>query len=156
MKDSVVIQTDRLTKIYKIFAQPRDRLKEALHPFGKRYSRDFYALRDISLQVKKGESVGFLGKNGAGKSTLLKILTGVLTPSSGSIQVNGRIASLLELGAGFNPEMSGLENIYMNGMITGYNTAEIDERLDIIIDFADIGDFIHQPVKMYSSVCFLA
>lgn len=150
----MAIQIKNLTKTYKIFDKPTDRVKEALNPFGKRYSRDFYALRDVSLSVHRGETIGIIGKNGAGKSTLLKMITGVLTPTSGTIDINGRIASLLELGAGFNPEMTGIENIYLNGTILGYAKEEMDTKLDDILDFADIGDFIHQPVKMYSSGMF--
>ena len=154
MSEDWAIKIEHLSKVYKIFDKPTDRVKEALNPFRKRYSRDFYALNDISLTIKKGETVGIIGKNGAGKSTILKIITGVLTPTSGSVQVNGRIASLLELGAGFNPEMTGIENIYMNGTIMGYSKEEMDDRLQDIVDFADIGEFIHQPVKMYSSGMF--
>ncbi|WP_205764085.1 ABC transporter ATP-binding protein [Anaerovibrio slackiae] len=154
MSEDWAIKIEHLSKVYKIFDKPTDRVKEALNPFRKRYSRDFYALNDVSLTIKKGETVGIIGKNGAGKSTILKIITGVLTPTSGSVQVNGRIASLLELGAGFDPEMTGIENIYMNGTIMGYNKEEMDDRLQDIIDFADIGEFIHQPVKMYSSGMF--
>ena len=154
MSNDWAIKIEHLSKVYKIFDKPTDRVKEALNPFKKRYSKDFYALNDVSLSIKKGETVGIIGKNGAGKSTLLKIITGVLTPTSGNIQVNGRIASLLELGAGFNPEMSGIENIYMNGTIMGYTKEEMDERLQDIINFADIGEFINQPVKMYSSGMF--
>lgn len=154
MSEDWAIKIEHLSKVYKIFDKPTDRVKEALNPFRKRYSRDFYALNDVSLTIKKGETVGIIGKNGAGKSTILKIITGVLTPTSGSVQVNGRIASLLELGAGFNPEMTGIENIYMNGTIMGYSKEEMDDRLQEIIDFADIGEFIHQPVKMYSSGMF--
>lgn len=154
MSEDWAIKIEHLSKVYKIFDKPTDRVKEALNPFRKRYSRDFYALNDVSLTIKKGETVGIIGKNGAGKSTILKIITGVLTPTSGSVQVNGRIASLLELGAGFNPEMTGIENIYMNGTIMGYTKEEMDDRLQDIIDFADIGEFIHQPVKMYSSGMF--
>ena len=154
MSEDWAIKIDHLSKVYKIFDKPSDRVREALNPFGKRYSKDFYALNDVSLTIKKGETVGIIGKNGAGKSTLLKVITGVLTPTSGSIQVNGRIASLLELGAGFNPEMTGIENIYMNGTIMGYSREEMDARLQNIIDFADIGNFINQPVKMYSSGMF--
>lgn len=154
MSEDWAIKIDHLSKVYKIFDKPSDRVREALNPFGKRYSKDFYALNDVSLTIKKGETVGIIGKNGAGKSTLLKVITGVLTPTSGNIQVNGRIASLLELGAGFNPEMTGIENIYMNGTIMGYSKDEMDARLQNIIDFADIGDFISQPVKMYSSGMF--
>ena len=154
MSEDWAIKIEHLSKVYKIFDKPTDRVKEALNPFRKRYSRDFYALNDVSLTIKKGETVGIIGKNGAGKSTILKIITGVLTPTSGSVQVNGRIASLLELGAGFNPEMTGIENIYMNGTIMGYSKEEMDNRVQDIIDFADIGEFIHQPVKMYSSGMF--
>lgn len=154
MSEDWAIKIEHLSKVYKIFDKPTDRVKEALNPFRKRYSRDFYALNDVSLTITKGETVGIIGKNGAGKSTILKIITGVLTPTSGSVQVNGRIASLLELGAGFNPEMTGIENIYLNGTIMGYSKEEMDDRLQDIIDFADIGEFIHQPVKMYSSGMF--
>lgn len=150
----IAIKIEHLTKVYKIFDKPTDRVKEALNPFGKRYSKDFYALNDLNIEIKKGETVGIIGKNGAGKSTLLKIITGVLTPTSGNIHVNGRIASLLELGAGFNPEMTGIENIYMNGSIMGYSKEDMDARLQNIVDFADIGEFINQPVKMYSSGMF--
>lgn len=146
-----IIEVNNLSKVYKLYDRPSDRLKESLNPFGKRYSRDFYALNNISFNVKKGESIGVVGKNGSGKSTLLKILTGVLTPSSGSVNVNGKIAALLELGAGFNPELSGLENIYMNGTIMGFTKKEMDAKIDNILAFADIGDFITQPVKSYSS-----
>lgn len=155
MSEDWAIKIENLSKVYKIFDKPTDRVKEALNPFRKRYSRDFYALNDVSLTIKKGETVGIIGKNGAGKSTILKIITGVLTPTSGSVQVNGRIASLLELGAGFNPEMTGIENIYMNGTIMGYSKEEMDDRVQDIIDFADIGEFIHQPVKNYSSGMFV-
>ena len=154
MSEDWAIKIEHLSKVYKIFDKPTDRVKEALNPFPTPYSRDFYALNDVSLTIKKGETVGIIGKNGAGKSTILKIITGVLTPTSGSVQVNGRIASLLELGAGFNPEMTGIENIYMNGTIMGYSKEEMDDRVQEIIDFADIGEFIHQPVKMYSSGMF--
>lgn len=150
----IAIQISNLSKAYKIFDKPTDRIKESLNPFGKRYSKDFYALHNVSVSIYKGETIGVIGKNGAGKSTLLKMITGVLTPSSGNITINGRIASLLELGAGFNPEMTGIENIYFNGTIMGYTKKEIDAKLDDILDFADIGDFIHQPVKMYSSGMF--
>lgn len=148
------IKAEKLTKIYKIYERDIDRLKETFHPFHKRYSRDFYALEDVSFEIRRGENVGLVGKNGAGKSTLLKIITGVLTPTSGKIEVNGRIASLLELGAGFNPEMTGVENIYMNGLLIGHNRDVMDAKLENIIAFADIGDFINQPVKTYSSGMF--
>jgi len=154
MENETAIKVQDLTKIYHLYDKPQDRLKEALHPFKKRYHHDFYAMHGVSFEIKKGETVGIVGKNGAGKSTLLKMITGVLTPSSGELYVNGRIASLLELGAGFNPEMTGLENIYLNGTLMGYSHEEMDEKIDDIIAFADIGEFIHQPVKMYSSGMF--
>ena len=150
----IAIKAEHLTKIYKIYEQDIDRLKETFHPFHKRYSRDFYALNDVSFEIHRGENVGLVGKNGAGKSTLLKIITGVLTPSAGNLQVNGRIASLLELGAGFNPDMTGVENIYMNGLLIGHSREVMNSKIADIIAFADIGDFINQPVKTYSSGMF--
>ena len=151
---NVAIKAEHLTKIYKIYERDIDRLKETFHPFHKRYSKDFYALKDVSFEIHRGENVGLVGKNGAGKSTLLKIITGVLTPTSGTLEVNGRIASLLELGAGFNPDMTGVENIYMNGLLIGHSREVMDAKVDDIIAFADIGDFINQPVKTYSSGMF--
>ena len=149
--NDVVIDIQNLSKVYKLYEKPIDRLKETLSITGKSYHRDFYALNNVNLQIRKGETVGIIGKNGAGKSTLLKIITGVLAPTTGSVNINGRISSLLELGAGFNPEYNGLENIYLNGTIMGLSKEEVDERLQDILDFADIGDFIYQPVKTYSS-----
>lgn len=151
----IVIRVENLSKIYKLYDKPIDRLKESINPFGKKYHRDFFALRDVSFDVKRGESIGVIGKNGSGKSTLLKIITGVLTPSSGNVTVNGKVAALLELGTGFNPEFTGIENIYFNGTITGYTREEIDAKLDNILAFADIGDFVYQPVKTYSSGMFV-
>ena len=150
----VAIRAENLSKAYKIYERDIDRLKEALHPFHKRYSKDFYALRDINFEIRRGENVGLIGRNGAGKSTLLKIITGVIPPTGGTIEVHGRIASLLELGAGFNPEMTGIENIYMNGVLVGHSREVMDAKLDDIVSFADIGDFINQPVKTYSSGMF--
>lgn len=152
--NEIAIKAEHLTKIYKIYERDIDRLKETFHPFHKRYSKDFYALQDVSFEIRRGENVGLVGKNGAGKSTLLKIITGVLTPSGGTLEVNGRIASLLELGAGFNPDMTGVENIYMNGLLIGHSRQTMDAKVDDIIAFADIGDFINQPVKTYSSGMF--
>ena len=152
--NSTAIKVSHLTKIYKLYDKPVDRLKESLHPLKKQYHKEFYALNDINFEIKKGETVGIIGKNGAGKSTLLKIITGVLTPTSGSVHVNGRIASLLELGAGFNPEYTGVENIYFQGSLMGYTREEMEVKVDDIVQFADIGDFVHQPVKMYSSGMF--
>lgn len=151
MMNDIAIKIENLSKVYKLYDHPLDRLKESLHPFGKKYHHDYYALNDVSFQIRKGETVGIIGRNGAGKSTLLKIITGVLTPSSGAVYVNGRIASLLELGAGFNPEMTGLENVFFSGTIMGFSRDEMEMKLEAILAFADIGEFIHQPVKTYSS-----
>ena len=151
---NTAIKVSHLTKVYKLYEKPVDRLKESLHPLKKKYHKDFYALNDVSFEIKKGETVGIIGKNGAGKSTLLKIITGVLTPSSGHLHVNGRIASLLELGAGFNPEYTGVENIYLQGTLMGYSHSEMEAKIDVILSFADIGDFVYQPVKSYSSGMF--
>ncbi len=151
---NTAISVKHLSKIYKLYDKPIDRLKESLHPIGKKYHQEFYALKDVSFEIKRGETVGIIGKNGAGKSTLLKIITGVLTPSGGSVHANGRIASLLELGAGFNPEYTGVENIYFQGSLMGYTREEMSAKLDDILAFADIGDFVYQPVKMYSSGMF--
>lgn len=145
------IKVDNLNKIYKLYDSRKDRLKESMNPFKKKYHRDFYALKDVSFEIQKGETVGIIGKNGSGKSTLLKIITGLIAPTSGHIEVDGKVSALIELGAGFNPEYTGIENIYLNGTIMGFSKQEIDEKLDDIIAFADIGDYIHQPVKMYSS-----
>lgn len=152
---NTAIKVSHLTKVYKLYDKPIDRLKESLHPLKKKYHKDFYALNDVSFEIKKGETVGIIGKNGAGKSTLLKIITGVLTPSSGHVHVNGRIASLLELGAGFNPEYTGVENIYLQGTLMGYSKEEMEAKIDEILAFADIGDFVYQPVKSYSSGMFV-
>lgn len=149
--EEIAIDIQNLSKVYKLYEKPIDRLKETLSLTKKSYHKDFYALNNINLQIKKGETVGIIGKNGAGKSTLLKIITGVLSPSSGSVKIYGRISSLLELGAGFNPEYSGIENIYLNGTIMGMSKEEVDERIQDILAFADIGDYIYQPVKTYSS-----
>lgn len=150
-----VIKVENLTKIYKLYDKNTDRLKEALHPFHKKYHKEFYALKNVSFEVKKGQMLGIIGKNGSGKSTLLKIITGVLSASAGSVKTNGKISSLLELGTGFNPEYTGIENIYFNGMIMGFTKEEMDKKLSEIIEFADIGDFLYQPVKTYSSGMFV-
>jgi teichoic acid transport system ATP-binding protein len=152
--NDIVIKVQNLTKIYHLYDKAQDRLKEALNPFKKSYHHDFFAMDDVSFKIKKGETVGIIGKNGAGKSTLLKMITGVLTPTEGSIETTGTIASLLELGAGFNPDMTGLENIYLNGTLMGFSKEEMALKIDAILEFADIGEFIHQPVKMYSSGMF--
>lgn len=148
------IAIEHLTKKYRLYNRPIDRLKEAFSPTHKKYSREHYALQDIDLQIQKGESIGIVGTNGSGKSTLLKLITGVVTPTEGEIRSGGKIAALLELGAGFNQEYTGLENIYLNGTMMGYTEKEMKERVPDIIAFADIGDFIYQPVKTYSSGMF--
>ncbi|MEA3492117.1 MAG: ABC transporter ATP-binding protein [Campylobacterota bacterium] len=150
----ISIRVNKLTKIYHLYDNPQDRFKEALNPFRKSYHHDYYAMSSVNFDIYRGETVGIIGKNGAGKSTLLKMITGVLTPTSGSVETKGRIASLLELGAGFNPEMTGLENIYLNGTLMGFSDRDMDSKISAILDFADIGEFIHQPVKMYSSGMF--
>lgn len=149
--NDVAIKVSQLTKVYKLYEKPIDRLKESLNPFKKKYHKDFYALNEVDFNIIKGETVGIIGKNGAGKSTLLKIITGVLSPSSGHVKTNGRISSLLELGAGFNPEYTGIENIYLQGTLLGLGKKEMEGKVDEICSFADIGDFIYQPVKSYSS-----
>lgn len=155
MSNDTAIKVENLTKVYKLYDSPQDRLKEALNPLRKKYHRDFYALNDVSFEIKRGETVGIIGQNGAGKSTLLKVITGILTPSHGTVAVNGRISALLELGAGFNPLLTGIENIFFNGAIMGFSKEEINAKLDSILAFADIGAFIHQPVKTYSSGMFV-
>lgn len=144
-----------ISKVYKLYEKPGDRLREALALSRKKLYTEHYALDHVSFRINKGETVGIIGTNGAGKSTLLKIITGVLTPTSGDVYVNGRISALLELGAGFNMEYSGIENIYLNGTMCGFSREEVDEKLDDILQFADIGDFVHQPVKTYSSGMFV-
>jgi len=146
-----VISVTNLSKVYHIYESPSDRVKEAFHPFRKKLHKDFYALDNITFTVEQGDVVGIIGKNGAGKSTLLKILTGVLSQSSGDYQLNGKVSALLELGGGINPEYTGVENIYFNGSILGMSKEEVDAKIQEIIDFADIGDFINVPVKTYSS-----
>lgn len=149
------LTVNNVTKIYKLYEKPIDRLKEAMSLTHKNYHRDFYALNGISFDVEKGQTVGIIGTNGSGKSTILKIITGVLTPTTGDVQVNGVISALLELGAGFNMDYTGIENIYMNGTMMGFSRKEMDEKLQDILDFADIGDFVYQPVKTYSSGMFV-
>jgi teichoic acid transport system ATP-binding protein len=154
MQKDLAIRVGNLSKTYRLYDNPTDRVKEAINLFGKKYHREFFALHDISFNITKGETVGIIGKNGSGKSTLLKMITGVLTPTNGNIEVNGKISALLELGAGFNPELTGIENIYLNGTIMGYSKNAMDVKLPEIVSFADIGAFIHQPVKSYSSGMF--
>ena len=148
------IAIEHITKKYQLFDKPIDRLKEAFSITHKKYSKEHYALQDINLEIHKGESIGLVGTNGSGKSTLLKLITGVVTPTEGEIRSCGKIAALLELGAGFNMEYTGLENIYLNGTMMGYDEKEMEKRVPDIIEFADIGEFIHQPVKTYSSGMF--
>jgi len=155
MGAELAIHVENLSKVYNLYDRPVDRLKEALHPGGRSYHREFYALRDVSFDVPRGETVGIIGRNGSGKSTLLKILAGVLTPTAGQTAVHGRVSSLLELGAGFNPELSGLENVYLQGTLMGFSRPEMEARVPAILEFADIGAFIHQPVKHYSSGMFV-
>lgn len=151
----LVIHVDGLNKVYKLYNRNRDRLVESLGLVKKPRSTQHYALRDVSLDIRRGECVGIIGTNGSGKSTILKIITGVLHQTSGTVQVNGRISALLELGAGFNMEYNGIENIYLNGTMIGFSEKEIDDKLQDILDFADIGDYVYQPVKTYSSGMFV-
>ena len=159
MSSEIAIKVENLSKCYQIYAQPHDRLKQSLYPRlqrlvrqqPKQYFKEFWALKNVSFELKKGETVGIIGRNGSGKSTLLQMICGTLNPTSGSIQTHGRIAALLELGSGFNPEFTGRENVYMNAAVLGLSTEETGDRFDDIIAFADIGDFIEQPVKTYSS-----
>lgn len=159
MSSDILIKIENLSKCYQIYDQPRDRLKQFVMPrlqqaiglARKQYYREFWALNNVSFEVRKGETVGIVGRNGSGKSTLLQIICGTLQPTSGSVKTVGRIAALLELGSGFNPEFSGRENVYMNAGILGLSKSEIDARYDAILEFAEIGDFIEQPVKTYSS-----
>ena len=144
-----------VTKVYRLYDKPIDRLKESLSLTHKSYHKDFYALNGLSFNVEKGQTVGIIGTNGSGKSTILKIITGVLTPTTGQVDVEGKISALLELGAGFNMDYTGIENIYMNGTMMGYSRKEMDEKLQDILDFADIGDYVYQPVKTYSSGMFV-
>lgn len=159
MSSDIAISVKNISKCYPIYDRPQDRLKQSIIPRIQRllckqptnYFREFWALRNVSFDIKKGETVGIIGRNGSGKSTLLQIICGTLTPTNGTVEANGRCAALLELGSGFNPEFTGRENVYMNGAVLGLSKEEIDARFDDIAAFADIGEFILQPVKMYSS-----
>jgi lipopolysaccharide transport system ATP-binding protein len=158
-RDNIAIHVNNLSKCYHLYDAPRDRLKQFVAPrlqrlvgqAPKQYFRECWALKDVSFEVKKGETVGIIGRNGSGKSTLLQIICGTLTPTSGTVETSGRIAALLELGSGFNPEFTGRENVYMNAAVLGLSKEEVDARFDDIAAFADIGEFIEQPVKIYSS-----
>jgi lipopolysaccharide transport system ATP-binding protein len=159
MSSDLSIKVEGLSKCYQIYDHPQDRLKQFVIPrlqrsvgvAPKQFFREFWALKDVSFEMKRGETIGIVGRNGSGKSTLLQMICGTLHPSSGNVQISGRVAALLELGSGFNPEFSGRENVYMNGAVLGLSNDEITRRFDAIVNFADIGDFIEQPVKTYSS-----
>lgn len=154
--DETIIRLENVSKVYRLYHRQIDKVKELVNPFGRRkYHQNFYALNNISFEINRGDKVGVIGKNGSGKSTLLKIITGVTTPTSGKVFVQGKISALLELGSGFNPDYTGMENIYFNGAILGFAKAEIDTKLEDILAFADIGDYIRQPVKIYSSGMFV-
>ena len=154
MSSDIAIKANKISKVYRLYDRPSDRFREAINP-KKRRSTDHHALSDVDMTIYKGETVGIIGTNGSGKSTMLKIITGVLTPTSGTITVDGRISALLELGAGFNMEYNGIENIYLNGTMMGFTKKEIDDRLQDILDFADIGEYVYQPCKTYSSGMFV-
>ncbi|MBI3469648.1 MAG: ABC transporter ATP-binding protein [Planctomycetes bacterium] len=146
-----MISIRNLGKCYRVYARPADRLKQALFRRKRQYYREVWALRDVSLEIAPGQTVGLVGRNGSGKSTLLQLICGTLTPTTGQVEVRGRVAALLELGAGFNPEFTGRENVHLNAAILGLSKSEIDSRYDEIVAFSEIGDFIEQPVKTYSS-----
>lgn len=155
MTDDIVISVKNLTKKYRIFGHPGDRIKQALTLGLAHFHQGFTALQDVSFEIKKGETIGIIGRNGSGKSTLLQVICGISKPTSGSVQVRGRISAMLELGAGFNPEFTGRENVYFQGAIQGFTEAQMRDRFDAIAAFADIGDFIDQPVRTYSSGMFV-
>lgn len=154
MNNDLSIEVKDLVKVYNLYNSSADRLKEIFSVRGKKFHDNYYALNGINFSVKKGETFGIIGTNGAGKSTLLKLITGVATPTEGSVNVNGKISALLELGAGFNKDYTGIENIYLNGTMMGYSREEMKQRIHSIVEFADIGNFIYQPVKTYSSGMF--
>ena len=151
----IAIEVKDVRKMYKLYEKNSDRLKEALGLSRTKKYKEHFALNGISMNIYQGETVGIIGTNGSGKSTILKIITGVLNPTSGEVNVNGRISALLELGAGFNMEYNGIENVYLNGTMLGFSEKEIDEKLQDILDFADIGEYVYQPVKTYSSGMFV-
>ncbi len=154
-KREIAIQVKQLEKAYKLYDKPSDRLREALFPSKKKKYKEHYALKGVDMTIYQGETVGIIGTNGSGKSTILKIITGVLNQTKGEVEVNGRISALLELGAGFNMEYSGIENVYLNGTMMGFSKKEIDAKMDDILSFADIGDYVYQPAKTYSSGMFV-
>ncbi|MGA2916321.1 MAG: ABC transporter ATP-binding protein [Sedimentisphaerales bacterium] len=149
--ESIAISVRNVSKKFKLFNSPKERFLEAFHPFNKKYHREFWALKDINFEIKKGTTVGIIGRNGSGKSTLLQILCSILKPTTGTVAVNGRVSALLSLGAGFNPEFTGRQNAIMNGALMGFSDKEMKKRLPEIEAFADIGEFIDQPMKIYSS-----
>ena len=149
------IRVQDVSKLYKLYDRNRDRIRDALGLTRKKLYHEHYALHHLNFDVKKGETVGIIGTNGAGKSTILKIITGVLSPTEGNVEIDGRISALLELGAGFNMEYTGIENIYLNGTMSGFSREEIEARIPAILEFADIGEFVNQPVKTYSSGMFV-
>ncbi|WP_139253149.1 ABC transporter ATP-binding protein, partial [Escherichia coli] len=151
MSSDNIIEITGLSKCYQIYDSPKDRLMQMFFRSRKQLYREFWALKNVSFSLKKGETVGIIGRNGSGKSTLLQMICGTLTPTDGTVKVNGRIAALLELGAGFNPEFTGHENIFMAASLYGLTNEQIRQRYDKILAFADIGDYIDQPVKTYSS-----
>lgn len=155
MDQDIAISVRQVSKKFRLFNSPKERIAEALHPFRKKYHREFWALKDVSFDIYRGEIVGILGRNGSGKSTLLQIICAVMQPTEGAVEVSGRISALLELGAGFNPEFTGRENVLLNGSIMGVSRPEMLQRLPAIEAFADIGDFFDQPVKTYSSGMFV-
>ncbi len=154
-ENKIAICGKQITKIYKLYDKPSDRMREALGLSKKKLYKEHYALKGVDMTIYQGETVGIIGTNGSGKSTILKIITGVLNPTFGELTVNGRISALLELGAGFNMEYNGIENVYLNGTMMGFSEKEIDEKLQDILDFADIGDYVYQPCKTYSSGMFV-
>lgn len=155
MENDIAIKVTDLEKVYKLYDKPSDRLKEALHIGRGKHHTEHRALKGVNMTIRQGECVGIIGTNGSGKSTILKIITGVISPTAGEVEVNGRISALLELGAGFNMEYNGIENIYLNGTMIGFSKKEIDQKLDEILAFADIGDYVYQPAKTYSSGMFV-
>ena len=153
--DELAIRVEDVSKVYRLYNRPSERLFDALGLAGKGRFKEHRALDHVTFDVKKGETVGIIGTNGSGKSTILKIITGVLSPTSGEVEIDGRISALLELGAGFNMEYTGIENVYLNGMMMGFSREEMDARLDDILKFADISEFVNQPCKTYSSGMFV-
>ena len=153
--NDIAISVKNLSKKYRLYDSPQQRLKEALHPFRKKFHREFWALRDVSFDIKRGETIGIIGRNGSGKSTLLQIICSVLMPTAGEVAVDGRISALLELGSGFNQEFTGRENVMLQGITKGFSKDEMEARMPLIEEFAEIGEFIDQPVKIYSSGMFV-